>query len=225
MSDSSVNSGLPKVYVLRRSVNATSMFTAVSTDSKPSKRSHVRKATSTIAKCKSSLMKFLSKERSRTHDKSESSCSSLAPSSHMCGTGSGSIQVPALDQSLVTRDTSEVTDFPSLQHASRRSDNSDMPRRDMIEKDLYNLHLRAYMEETMKECLGDLQICDDLDFLFDDPDEFDDCPSGSDASETESNGSQRGSVPMFEICVPIFSHKSPLPDDCSEITHSTKHKY
>jgi hypothetical protein len=75
------------------------------------------------------------------------------------------------------------------------------------EMEMYNLHLQAYLADSMRDDIGDIEYCDDLDFLLHDPD--DDEPS---LSEPELE------IPVFEIIFPICIESAPQMDDCSEVT-------
>lgn len=84
----------------------------------------------------------------------------------------------------------------------------------MTEEEMYMHHLQLYLEQNMDDCIGDLEYCDDIDYLYDDPEEVQDHPLGLQPSvETKSDDQ----ILDFEICV---THENNLChfDDCSEIT-------
>ncbi|KAL7516957.1 hypothetical protein ACHAWX_001927, partial [Stephanocyclus meneghinianus] len=88
----------------------------------------------------------------------------------------------------------------------------------MTDEDIYNFHLQAYLEDTIHEFLGDLEYCDDLDFLYVDPDDTD--SMDEDTSTVNIKCAQEGhQVPVFEVCVMMRTEDMSLyTDDCSEIT-------
>ena len=86
---------------------------------------------------------------------------------------------------------------------------------------MYNLHLQAYLRDTIEEYLGDLLDCNDLEFLYeesDESDEDDDCPENSGGVQSKEYASE-DRVPMFEFYFPLSRENSPLQfDEVSEIT-------
>jgi hypothetical protein len=94
--------------------------------------------------------------------------------------------------------------------------------RRMADEEMYNLHLQAYLDDTIGEFMGDLKYCDDLDFLYDDPDEIDiyEYPDGKYVTHQKDNYIQDHRIPIFEICVTnhIINEKSLQFDEFSEIT-------
>eukprot|EP00804_Cyclotella_cryptica_P025810 CCRYP_002687-RA/>CCRYP_002687-RA protein AED:0.18 eAED:0.18 QI:430/1/1/1/0/0/2/198/592 len=93
----------------------------------------------------------------------------------------------------------------------------------MSDEEMYNLHLQAYLDDTIGELMGDLKYCDDLEFLYDDPDEIDMCEYSDekDAEQhTDNHIPKDHRVPIFEICVAnhMKDGSSIQFDECSEIT-------
>jgi hypothetical protein len=88
-------------------------------------------------------------------------------------------------------------------------------QRSMTEEEIYLLHLQAYLEDNMGDVYGDLEFCEDLDFLLEDPDELDDEP----IMETSDGCTRDDDVLIFEISI-THEHNPYHFDDCSEITCS-----
>jgi hypothetical protein len=124
---------------------------------------------------------------------------------------------------MLTHDiTRDDTELPSLQHLSpSKQETSTSLHVGMTEKAMYNLHLQAYLRDTIEEYLGDLLDCNDLEFLYeesDESDEDDDCPENSGGVQFEEYASE-DRVPMFEFYFPLSRENSPLQfDEVSEIT-------
>jgi hypothetical protein len=90
------------------------------------------------------------------------------------------------------------------------------------DEEMYNLHLQAYLDNTIGEFMGDLKYCDDLDFFYNDPDEIDihEYPDGKYVAHPTDNYPRDHPIPIFEIFVRnhIIDDKSLQFDEFSEIT-------
>jgi hypothetical protein len=97
---------------------------------------------------------------------------------------------------------------PDEQPESRSAGN------DMTEEEIYMHHLQAYLNDNMGDVYGDLEYCDDLDFLLEDPDELDDKPM-----EISDGSTHEDHILIFEISI-THEHNPHHFDDCSEISCS-----
>jgi hypothetical protein len=101
-----------------------------------------------------------------------------------------------------------LTAQPDEQPESRSAGN------DMTEEEIYMHHLQAYLNDNMGDVYGDLEYCDDLDFLLEDPDELDDKPM-----EISDGSTHEDHILIFEISI-THEHNPHHFDDCSEISCS-----
>ncbi|KAL7483987.1 hypothetical protein ACHAW6_009662, partial [Cyclotella cf. meneghiniana] len=113
------------------------------------------------------------------------------------------IQLPCLFMSVVEQENSTATRGPleltALSEEQYPEDHvsTHVVEKGMTDEDIYNFHLQAYLADTLHEFLGDLEYCDDLDFLYDDPDDTD-CMD-EDTSTLNITCAQEGQhVPVFE---------------------------
>ncbi|KAL3780345.1 hypothetical protein ACHAWO_008237 [Cyclotella atomus] len=114
-----------------------------------------------------------------------------------------------LSFSMTTQGPIETTELTSKQtrHIDQQDTAAQQPS--MTEEEMYNLHLQAYLADSMRNVIGDVEYCHDLDFLLQDPDE----------DELHSLSEQELETPVFEIILPICMNESaPQNDDCSEVT-------
>ena len=84
----------------------------------------------------------------------------------------------------------------------------------LTEEEMYMHHLQSYLEDNIDNAIGDLKYCDDLEFLYDDPDEVKvDVQEKQQHEDNQDGRSQKDHGVPFEISVvPLES------DDCSELT-------
>lgn len=54
---------------------------------------------------------------------------------------------------------------------SNQEDASPATTSHTTEKEIYNRYMQAYIDDFIDEYMGDMEFCDDLDFLYNDPDE------------------------------------------------------
>ncbi|KAL3802958.1 hypothetical protein HJC23_011581 [Cyclotella cryptica] len=119
------------------------------------------------------------------------------------------------EDSATTREAME----PSLRQSQQQNESPIVSEQGMTAKDIYNFHLQAYLADTLQEFLGDLEYCDDLDFLYDDPDEMDEDTLGKISTLSTRCVQEHRQVPVFEVCVEMWAEDSSIhSDDCSEIT-------
>ena len=83
----------------------------------------------------------------------------------------------------------------------------------LTEEEIYMYHLQSYLEDNVDNAIGDLEYCDDLEFLYDDSDEARADSQDKEQHRTEDRPSQRDHNVPFEVnAVSLES------DDCSEVT-------
>jgi hypothetical protein len=90
----------------------------------------------------------------------------------------------------------------------------------ITEEEIYMYHLQSYLEDNIDDMYGNLEYCDDLEFLYDDPDEVEQTNSKLklDESETRIKGAEQ-EILIFDIAVAHENNPWDF-DDCSEITYT-----
>ena len=191
-----------------------------------------RQATKSVANCRSSVQRFFSKGQRRKNFREEqyfrkSTQFSLdehkvpanpghsddveGRSTLSSAKASSVINNSALDHSMSTKDTCEVTDQTSVTRTNKKECTA-VIHQGLTEHEIYNIHMQKYLEDTMEEYLGDLLNCQDVEFLLNYPDEAD-----------VDKRHQEELVPTFEFAVPLFIEESALEcDECSVITLTFK---
>ena len=105
----------------------------------------------------------------------------------------------------------ETTQIPSPQSVEEARESATKP---MTEEEMYIHHLQSYLEQNMDDCIGDLEYCDDFDYLYDDPEDVQDHPLDMQPSDEKKSDCP---ILLFEICVTRENNACHF-DDCSEIT-------
>ena len=105
----------------------------------------------------------------------------------------------------------ETTQIPSPQSVEEARESATKP---MTEEEMYIHHLQSYLEQNMDDCIGDLEYCDDFDYLYDDPEDVQDHPLDMQPSDEMKSDCP---ILLFEICVTRENNACHF-DDCSEIT-------
>jgi hypothetical protein len=121
------------------------------------------------------------------------------------------------ENTTTTRGHLDATELSVEQH-QRDHESTHVIRKGMTDEDVYNFHLQSYLADTIHEFLGDLEYSDDLDFLYDDPDELDGTVEDTSTLNFKCVREDH-QVPVFEVCVVMRTEDISLhTDDCSEIT-------
>lgn len=112
-------------------------------------------------------------------------------------------------------------DDEDIHHEKEEEAASPTQARDMTEEDIYNHHLQAYLDDFHdEEDMGDLEYCEDDDFLLNDPDEVQGDEDEQDNCESVKD--EPDGVPLFEICVVLerpTHERNHCGDSCvSEVT-------
>jgi len=134
------------------------------------------------------------------------------------------VHLPCQFMSMVETENSATARGPleaaelSVEQYKQDHESTHAIKKGMTDEDIYNFHLQAYLADTIHEFLGDLEYSDDLDFLYDDPDEIDGMVEDTSTLNIKCVREDH-QVPVFEVCVVMRTEdKSLNTDDCSEIT-------
>ena len=117
----------------------------------------------------------------------------------------------------LNEEDAEAFDLPAVDLA--KNDESALPTNQcMTEEEIYMYHLQSYIEDHMDGAYDNLEYCDDLEFLYDDPDEVEQTNSkhNLDKSETSVKCTE-GEILSFDVIVTRRNNSWDF-DDCSEIT-------
>jgi hypothetical protein len=119
-----------------------------------------------------------------------------------------------ISSSMTTQGTQEAAKLAAAPCAKEQGATPET-KRVMTEEEIYNHHMQAYLVDTYGDFVDGLEFCDDLDFLYDDPDEVDECTPGRSGYNQDEF--------IFEIICPIEREEmSNEFDECSSITFICK---
>jgi hypothetical protein len=133
----------------------------------------------------------------------------------------------ALNLSMTTHGPIDAKDLFSAQMVHDQ-EHKPVTKHKMTEEQLYNLHMQTYLNDTLGDIMGDLQYCDHLDFLLDDPDEIEAESQQKELRQHQQNPPcQYCEVPIFEINIDILCEERSLHlyDDFSEVTCRSNYSY